>query len=662
MRVNLLPLVIVLAFLIHACSYTQKVRDGSTAYEVKQYSIATRMLEKEYKKAKTRIEKGKIALMIANSYRELNQSDKSIAWYQTAYDNNAGYDALKEYAYALKKAERYKEAKQAFKDLGIEIGSPYEYRREIRACEIAEGWKNEKRRAYSVDLTDFNSGYADYSPMLYKDKQLIITSDRKGTTGKDTYNWTGNSFSDLFVVDLQSNTVNQFDATINSADNEGTVAFSADFQEIYFTRCFGPKKEDAYCKIMFSENNGSSWTVPRVVNFVESGVNYGHPSLSADGKRLYFSCNHPDGWGGYDIYVSERKGDSWDVPSLLGRTINSAGNEKFPNIDNDTLYFSSDYHPGMGGLDIFKSYKMKNDRWSPIQNLRPPINSGGDDFGLIIDKNAQKTGDLLQLGYFASTREAGIGNDDIYRFEKRPLPPPPPVPEEEKKEIVYKMILDGYVLEKIYEDPTDPNSRVLGRKPLEGATVDIQIGKKKQQATVGEDGLFTLELTEETDYDFLARQENYLNNKANFTTKGIGKDPNNPIQRFEVEIVLDKIFLDKEIRLENIYYDFDRWEIRDDAKPTLNALTETLKLNPELYIQLSSHTDCRGGDRYNETLSQKRAQSAVDYLINNGLSPERLTPKGYGEDVPEVKCICSRCTEDEHQNNRRTTFKIIESQ
>lgn len=662
MRYNLFPIVVVLALILHSCTYTEKVRDGATAYEVKQYSVAVKMLQKEYKKAKTRIEKGKIALKLADSYRELNQSELSINWYQTAYDNNAGYDALKEFAYALKKAERYKEAKQAFKDLGIEIGSPYEYRREIRACEVAEVWKKEKRRAYSVDLTDFNSGYADYSPMLYKDQQLIITSDRKGSTGDDTYNWTGNSFSDLFIVDLTDNTVNQFDKMLNTEDNEGTVAFSPNYNEIYFTRCFGPKKEDAYCKIMFSESNGNSWTVPRVVNFVENGVNYGHPTISADGKKMYFSCNHPDGWGGFDIYVSERKGDSWDVPQLMGRTINTAGNEKFPYIDQDTLYFSSDHHPGMGGLDIFKTYKKSNGRWSPIKNLRPPLNSGGDDFGLIIDHNAKKSGDLLQVGYFASTREEGIGNDDIYRFERRPLPPPPPAPVEEEKPIVYKMILDGYVLEKIYDDPTDPNSRVLGRKPLEGATVDIQIGKKTKQVTVGEDGLFTLELDEETDYDFLAKQEDYLNNKAKFSTKGVGKDPENPELRFEIEIVLDRIFLDKEIRLENIYYDFDRWEIRDDAKPTLNALTETLKLNPNLNIQLSSHTDCRGGTRYNEELSQKRAQSAVDYLISNGIGAERLVPKGYGEDVPDLECICSRCTEDEHQINRRTTFKIIDSE
>ena len=178
--------------------------------------------------------------------------------------------------------------------------------------------------------------------------------------------------------------------------------------------------------------------------------------------------------------------------------------------------------------------------------------------------------------------------------------------------------------------------------------------------TVGEDGLFTLELNENTDYNFLASAENYLNNKAAFSTKGIGKDPENPMQRFEVEIVLDRIYLDQEIRLENIYYDYDKWDIRNDAKPTLDALTETLRLNPLIRIQLSSHTDCRGGEGYNEQLSQRRAQSAVDYLITKGIDAGRLSARGYGENQLEINCLCARCTEEEHQANRRTTFKILE--
>jgi outer membrane protein OmpA-like peptidoglycan-associated protein len=312
----------------------------------------------------------------------------------------------------------------------------------------------------------------------------------------------------------------------------------------------------------------------------------------------------------------------------------------------------------MGGLDVFKTYRLNNGSWAPVHNLLPPINSGSDDFGYIVDYQAPKGDDVLQVGYFTSTRDQGIGNDDIYRFEKVVPPPAPPV--EIPEEIVYKMFLDGYVLEKIYEEPNNPNSRVLGRKPLEGSKVVIRFGQQKKEVTVGEDGLFSLELDENTDYDFLGSKEDYLNNRTRFSTKGIGKDPSNPIMRYEVELVLDKIFLDREITLENIYYDFDEWFIRDDAKPTLNELAENLKLNPGIRIQLSSHTDCRGNNRYNEQLSQKRAQSAVDYLISKGIDPVRLEAVGYGENQLAIDCVCARCTEDEHQANRRTTFKILD--
>lgn len=650
--------------LVAACTYTQRIRDGKTAFERKQYAVATRMLEKEYKKAKSRIEKGKIAFLLGESYNAINKSDQSISWYEIAYNNQYGVDALKEYAYALKRAQQYDEAIQAFKNLGIEIGSPYEYRREILASDRAKTWTADKRlqAEYQVEVQSFNTGFADYAPVLYKDRQLVITSDRKASEGDNTYNWTGNDFSDLFLVDLETNNVAAFGEPINSDNNEGTVSFTPDYSEVYFTRCFGPKREDAYCKLMVSENTGgNSWSIPRVLEFVEDGVNYGHPSLSSDGLTLYFSSNHPDGWGGYDIWTSERQEDgSWGTPDLMSRSINTIGNEKFPSIDQDTLYFSSDFHPGMGGLDIFRTYRFPNGSWAPAKNLKVPVNSGSDDFGFTIDRDANKRAGVIKVGYFTSTRDNGIGNDDIYRFEQLPPPPAPPKPKPE--DIVYKMILDGYVLEKIYEEPGNPNSRVLARKPLPGSVVEIQIGKESKTVEVGEDGLFTLELEEDTDYSFVASKAGYLSNDARFSTKGIGKDPETPEMRFEIEIVLDQIFVDREIVLENIYYDFDRWEIREDAEPTLNELAANLKLNPQIAIQLSSHTDCRGNDRYNEDLSQKRAQSAVDYLIAQGIDASRLSAKGYGEYQLAVDCICSRCTEEEHQANRRTTFKILDSQ
>lgn len=645
---------------VSSCTYTQKVKDGNTAFDRKQYAVATYLLQKEYKKAKSRLEKGKIAFLLGESYRMLNKPASASTWYKSAYDNGVGVDALREYAYTLKAMEQYDDAINAFKELGIEIGSPYEYRREIGACQVAKGWKGEKSRAYTAMPAEFNSPASDYSPVLYKNGMLVFTSDRKGATGEATYNWTGNNFSDLFLVDPQSGRAELFDSQINTTFNEGTAVFNKDFTELYFTRCYGDKKEDNYCKIMVSKWDGSQWTVPAVLGFEQEGINYGHPALSKDGRTLYFSCNSKDGWGGYDIWYSERTAaEGWGEPKLMSRSVNTIGNEKFPSLDGDTLYFASDGHPGMGGLDIFKTWKQAGGGWAPVQNLKPPVNSGSDDFGYVIDYQGKRAQDVLQVGYFSSNRPEGSGGDDVFRFEKR-IPPPEPV-KPETPVVEYKLILEGYVLEKIYAEADNPDSKVLGRKPLNGAAVEVKIGKEVKKFTVAEDGFFTIELSENTDYQFLASKNNYLTGENFFSTRGIGKDPNNPVQTYEVEIVLDKIFINKEIVLEDIYYDFDKWDIRADARPTLDQLARNLELNPKIRIQLSSHTDCRGNDRYNEELSQKRAQSAVDYLVSKGISGERLIAKGFGESQPKASCLCARCTEEEHQLNRRTAFTVLEN-
>ena len=661
---KLLHTTLLLSFLVVSCTYVQKIKDGSTAFERKQYAVAIPMLKKEHQKADSRIEKGKLAYMIAESYTNMNENQNAIGWYSKAYEDGYGVDALKGYAYGLKRNEQYKEAMEAFKNLGIEIGSPYEYRREITACKQAIDWADaNKNLSYTINIAEFNTAEAEYAPTIYQEDYLVITSDRSSSTGEDIYNWSGNNFSDLFIVNTESNMVESFDAPINTADNEGTVSFTEDYSEMYFTRCSNPDKySDAYCFIMRSVNENGSWSIPEKLKlFEEENVNYGDATISKDGSTMYFSANHPEGWGGHDIYVSEREPSGWSTPRLLGRTVNTVGNERFPFIEEDTLYFSSDYLPGMGGLDIFRTYKMQEKSWSPAHNLKAPINSGSDDFGYIVDSRKQKDKDILEVGYFTSTRENGAGGDDIYKFIKRVPPPPPPVDTSiPPPPVVYKMILEGYVLEKIYEIQNNPNSRVLGRRPLADATVNINFGTKKEKVTVGEDGFFSLILEEETDYNFAASKTNYLNNSTSFTSKGIGKDPDNPVLTFTVEIVLDKIFVNTEITLENIYYDFDKWDIRKDAQPTLNKLATTLQENPQISIQLASHTDCRGNSGYNKSLSQKRAQSAVDYLILKGIPEERLTAKGFGENSLAIDCACTRCSDEEHQANRRTTFKILE--
>ncbi len=648
---------------VTACSYTMKIQNGEMAYERKQYAVAVNMLKREYDKAKTRIERGQIAYLLGKSYEALHQSPDAISWFKIAYDNQYGFDALRDYAFALKEAGQYSEALTAFRELGLELGSPYEYRKDIRACEVAMEWEELDRPEYRIEVLTFNSSASEYAPVLFGSDQLIITSDRSVATGDDTYNWTGKAFADLFVVDLNSNDVSSYDPTFNTDANEGTIAFSPANQEVFFTRCEAPKGEDAYCKVMISQvNSDGSWGVPEIAPFVKPGINYMHPAVSSDGERLFFSSNDPDGWGGYDLYVSDRQADnSWGEATLLSRSVNTVRDEQFPFIDQDTLYFASDGHAGMGGLDVFKSYILASGNWAPPLNLRPPVNSSGDDFGLVIDRRTRTDDpDVLATGYFSSRRVDGMGSDDIYRFEKI-IPPPAPETPASDEPIVYRNLLDVYVLEKIYQDPSDPNSRVLGRRPLEGATLDITLGREDRSVTIDEEGRIRLTLQEDSDYAFLANMEGYLSNQAVFSSVGLGKDPNRPEQIYEVEIVLDRIFFETEITLENIYYDFDQWFIRDDAQPTLNELAEVLQLNPGIRIQMGSHTDCRGGDRYNQDLSQRRAQSAVDFLIAGGIDASRLEALGYGEGDPAVDCLCSRCSEEEHQENRRTTFKILET-
>ena len=449
--------------MILGCKFTQKITDGKMAFERKQYSVAVDMLNKEFKKADSRVEKGKIAFLLAESYKKINKNSSAISWYKIAYDNQYGVDALKEYSYALKKNEQYEDAMASFKELGLEIGSPYEYRKEITACKIALDWlKQGETTGYEIELASFNSTSAEYAPTPYLDNQIVFTSDRSSAKGDDIYNWTGGKFSDLFIANTSSNTVEAFSSIINTPNNEGTIAFNNDFSEMYFSRCYDAEDVDYFCKLMFSSKEGDSWTEPIVLEFVEANVNYGHPTLSADGSSLYFSADHPDGWGGYDIFVAERTPDGWETPRPLSRTINSDKDEKFPFIQNDTLYFASDGHTGMGGLDVFRSVKTNENAWTPIINLKAPINSGWDDFGYVVDPNFKSSGDILQEGYFTSSRVDGKGSDDIYRFVKRIPPPPPPVEVVgEPEPIVYKLILDGYVLEKIYQFADNPNSKIL---------------------------------------------------------------------------------------------------------------------------------------------------------------------------------------------------------
>ena len=647
--------------LLAGCTYTAKITDGATAVDRKQYDVAVPMLEREYKRAKTRGQQGEIANNLAISYRETGRDAEAVEWFQTAYDNGVGPDALREKAAALKRLERYEEAIQTYTDLGYEIGSRYEFRKDIAGAELAMRLKEQQARQerpeYEVTPVSFNSPGADYAAVTYNDA-LVFTSDRGSATGDATYNWTGRNFSDMFLVDPQASSVENFPTSINTEDNEGTPAFTADGNTMVFTRCSAPaKRTDAYCGLYISERVGEGWGRAEPLPFVTPAANFMHPALNADGSVLIFSANLNEGWGGYDLYRVERRADgSWSEPDLMNRAINTEGNEQFPTLDGDTLYFSSDGLEGLGGLDIFRTWPLEDGRYNAPKNLRMPINSGADDFAYtIVRRNGTGVGSTT-TGYFSSARPGGAGSDDIYAYTKTQLPPPPP----DTTPIAYRNVLDVTVVEKIREDPSKPGSRVLGVKPVPNATVIAQVGDQSRTVTTNEEGQLSLVLVDDQRYEFRAERPDYLAAEGRFSSRNLPRDPDEPTQRYELELEIEKIFRNQEIVLENIYYDYDESFIREDAQPTLNELSELLTRNPGIRIELGSHTDCRGRDAYNITLSQARAQAAVDYLVQAGISADRLSARGYGETQPVAECICERCTEAEHQRNRRTTFRILE--
>ncbi|BDS13407.1 OmpA family protein [Aureispira anguillae] len=650
---------------ITACTYTERIKDGKTAYARKQFQVAIPMLKEEFDKAKDIQVKGETAYMLGESYRRTHQTQAAADWYKRAQTQRYGKDTDLKHARMLQQLQDYDEARRAFQNAGRYAGDVRLYQEEMIACQKAKQWlADSDKNLYQVQSLATNNEATDFSPVLYEAHQLLITSDRAQSEGKENYKWTGEKFFDLYLLDTKAETVERFEAPFNQSFHQGALCFSADKNMVFFTQCGSEEKIAVdYCQIMFSRKNSSGWSAPQAIDLGDNANNYIHPTLSDDGKMLVFACNKAEGFGGYDLYYSIKIGDDdeakWSEPLNMGNKINSDGNEVFPFLNNDTLYFSSDGHIGMGGLDIFKVTKAAHKWQNPI-NLEAPINSGGDDFGFIIDFLNPLAPDMVQQGYFSSNRIGGKGSDDIYQFQQQ-LPPPADTPAlVDSPTILLAINLNGLVKEKVFKEKGNPNSGVASYANLMGAS--IQVNTLDTAFTVGSDvdGTFYLQLDTATDYSFKATKPGYFTQLITLTTKGIVLNEAHPDTTLSVELIMEKIFTNQEIVLENIYYDLDKHFIREDAKPTLNALVTILKRNPTINIQLSSHTDCQGKTSYNEKLSQRRADAAVQYLIQNGINPDRLTSKGYGESSLAINCKCSDCSDEEHQQNRRTTFLVLD--
>ena len=610
------------------------------AFELKQYSVAAQMLEEEFLIAKDERSKARISYTIAESYWKMGEVAQALPWYSKAINNQYGPKALDKKAYSLKHLERYNEAAEIFRMLAQKNPQSQSYRQEVAVCELAGKWINSKRKEYTVEKAFFNSRQSDYAPAYRDNQHIFFSSDRSSSNSTESYNWTGRSFSDIYMYNTLSGEVSHFDPAINSIHNEGTLCFSGDGGTVYFTRCVSTTEYDDYCKIMASTYVDDAWSTPKKLSFVEDGINYGHPFWSEDQSLLFFSSEQQKGFGGFDIYFSRLDTlGNWSAPTALTETINTLGDEKFPSLKGDTLYFASDGHLGMGGLDIFYSFIDDKGRWSRPQNMKSPINSGADDFAIIFEEYGDG---YNNKGYFSTSRN---GSDDVFTFDVAQNTI-------EEQEVPEEVITDAdrqlkLAISIFVEDEAGT------KKPF--PDVNLQINGKPEPVN---SKAFMIKEINAGEYNLQASYPGYFAVRKIINSKYSDVPENSKEFMYNTTLILKPIIENKEFVLENILYDFNKSFIRDDAKPSLIELSSLLNENPEILIELSSHTDCRGPNAYNETLSQERAQAAVDFIVRLGIDQSRITAKGYGENSPKAGCECDDCSEEEHQVNRRTSFKI----
>ncbi|MBL7779271.1 MAG: OmpA family protein [Chitinophagales bacterium] len=627
-----------------------QVKDGNTARELLLYDQAIEMLVKEYNAEKDLNKQQLKAFQIAETCAKLNRYADAEKWYKQSLDLNGKETSLWGYALALKQQEKYEEAAKAFDQYQRISGNTLEAKRQINQCREAIEWKKAFTRIQISNLS-FNSANSDYGFEPYKNNQFVFTSARSESTGSQKERLAGEFTDDIFITDNKSGTFTapaNFSLPVNSKEFEGSPTFSSDFKEMYFVRCRRDEKSNQYCHIYYTAFNNEHWNEPAKLDLFADTVNVYDPHLSRDGKFLLVAADARGNFGETDLYLLTKADSGWSAPQNLGGGINTPGSERFPWLDEKgNLYYSSSGLPGMGGLDIFKASKSKNGYKDP-QNLKHPINSGADDFAYRIEKYRQfNTEDtILSSGYFTSNRTGGKGSDDVYRYEEK---------------WINVFVLRGTTVEKKYENPENSDSKVLGFQPLPKAKVELKTSDNTVIATVQTDtiGRFAFRLSAETDYKLSASKNNYFNKNDFVSTKG-KRHPDSTYIYIYAELELEKIFPQKEIVIPNIYYDYDKATLRPESKIVLDSILLFFKENPDLTIEIGSHTDSRGSDAYNLKLSQARAQSVVDYLIEKTVPTERLIAKGYGETRPVNGCVNgAKCSEEDFQKNRRTTFRVV---
>jgi outer membrane protein OmpA-like peptidoglycan-associated protein/tetratricopeptide (TPR) repeat protein len=586
---------------------------------------------------------------LADCYRLTNNAPKASIWYEKSVElPDADTEDYFYLGQSLRTLGEYSEAAGAFKifnelDPDNERGEKY-----YQYCLEIEEWLKQPDRAETKNVASLNSKYSDFGPAFYQNG-IVFSSDRKTEDYIDnTYGWTNFNYLNLFYSEPEYTGYYwsamtepvSMERNFNQTYHDGPAFFTYENKKVYVTKTVprNGKKEAGsirtyLLKIFYADvkNDKKLRYKPFFLNSNDYSV--AHPTLTKNGQKIFFSSDMPGGYGGADIYVCNMEDGEWGEPQNLGEKINTPEDEVFPFVMNDSiLFFSSKGHMGYGGLDIFKT-EIKNSEWTAPVNLRHPVNSSYDDFSIILNES-------MQGGFFSSNRPEGKGADDIYAFRNM-------VVKEEPKEVITedKLIAEGFVKE-------------LGSgQPIEGATVFLFNPKSGDVLILksDENGFYSAEVDFDIPYLVKAMKNGYIHDCTPFRTPS---DKNIAKYAIPRDLLLARLEINQVFQVDNIYYDLDEWFIRKDAEPALDNLVQIMKSYP-ISAELSSHTDSRASNAYNMELSQKRAEAAVRYIVLQGIDPGRLTAKGYGETRLVNECADGvPCTEEEHQANRRTEFKI----
>lgn len=637
--------------LLISCGIDKNLKKGEKFLSLGEYYDAADQFKQAYTKTppKERENRGKLALKMARCYNKINSTPKAVNAYRNAIRyNQASLDDRLAYARLLLKNGEYKQAEKEFKILVDSMPDNILAQNGLKSAQMAPVWKKAGSRYQVKKMDVFTSRRADYSPMLLGDEyeQIYFTSTRNDAQGDELSGITGTKAGDIFYSEKDDkgkwSRPEAIATGLNTDYDEGACCFTPDGKEMYLTQCVTDPASPRFAQIVTSSRSDAAWGKVQKLEITQDTLStYAHPAISPDGEWLYFVSDMPGGMGGYDIWRVRITPSGLGGVENLGSPINTPGDEMFPTFrPNGDLYFSSNGHIGMGGLDIYIARIDEKTQQYKIEHPGYPLNSEADDFGMTFEGPHNR-------GFFSSNRKDGRGYDHIYSFNN--------------PEIVTTM--KGWVYEKDgYELPA-AQVMVVGNDGT------------YRKLPVKSDGSFTLPIHPEVDYLVMASCKGFLNHKEELRIDS-AKESKEYVLQFPLASISAPVLID------NIFYDFDKATLTPASTQALDKLVALLKENSHVTIELSAHCDYKGNSEYNKRLSQRRAQSVVDYLIAHGIEKDRLTPVGYGKERP--KAIRRKLTEKypwlkeddvltqdfilkqtrEHQEicnqlNRRTEFKVL---